>query len=201
MDARKDIDKQKQNAMAKEVQKDFFSKRDKENRGTAGLVDNASKILSSEAEVKEMLYQDSMKDKPVPVGTEPMFNTMFLTARRNKLTNEAGLYLPTASFGSDGSTDLEQDFASEQKVIAVGPQCQQVKVGMEVKIMTENFKRRLDESMAQKVNKEYSFEMPIVTINDVDYIRISERDVDYIIDNLVTETEVIGAEEVKVGPK
>jgi hypothetical protein len=198
MDARKDVEQQKQNAMVKEVQKDFFNKRDKGNRGAAGLVDNASKILSSEAEVKEMLYQDSIKDKPVPVGTEPMFNTMFLTARRNKLTNEAGLYLPTASFGADGSTDLEQDFASEQKVIAVGPQCQQVKVDMIVKINTDNFKRRLDKTMAEKVNKEYEYVMPIVTINDVDYIRVSERDVDYIIDNLVKEIEVIGTEEVKV---
>ena len=183
MDVKEDIKNQKQEAEAQAVHKDFFTTRDKTNRGTDGLVEDGSKILNAEAEVKEMLYQESIKEIPLPSGTEPMFNTMFLTARRNKLTNEAGMYLPTASFGADGSTDLEQDFAVVQKVMSVGPQCQQVKVDMEVRINVENFKRKIEDGMRGEVNKTYSYEMPMVEINGVEYIRISERDVDYIVDN------------------
>tara|TARA_R110000772_G_scaffold62137_1_gene139614 strand:+ start:16593 stop:17168 length:576 start_codon:yes stop_codon:yes gene_type:complete len=182
MDVKKDVELQKQKAQSNEVHKDFFTTRDKSKRGTAGLVEDSSEILSAEAEVKEMLYKASLKECPLPEGTEPMFNTMFLTARRNKLTNESGLYLPTASFGAAGSTDLEQDFAVVQKVMSVGPHCQQVCKGMEVKINVENFKRRVEGGMNRQVEAKFEYEMPLVVINDVEYIRISERDVDYIVD-------------------
>ena len=182
MDVKKDVELQKQKAHSQEVHKDFFTTRDKSKRGTAGLVEDSSEILSAEAQVKQVLYEASLKEYPLPEGTEPMFNTMFLTARRNKLTNESGLYLPTASFGADGSTDLEQDFAVVQKVMSVGPHCQQVCKGMEVKINVENFKRRVEGGMNRQVEAKFEYEMPVVVINDVEYIRISERDVDYIVD-------------------
>lgn len=182
MEVKKDVELQKREAESQAVHKDFFTTRDKSKRGTAGLVDDSSNILSAEAEVKEMLYQASLKEYPLPEGTEPMFNTMFLTARRNKLTNESGLYLPTASFGAAGSTDLEQDFAVVQKVMAIGPHCQQVCEGMEVRINVENFKRRVEGGMNKAVEAQFQYEMPIVIINDIEYIRISERDVDYIVD-------------------
>jgi hypothetical protein len=182
MDVKKDVELQKQKAHSQEVHKDFFTTRDKSKRGTAGLVEDSSEILSAEAQVKQVLYEASLKEYPLPEGTEPMFNTMFLTARRNKLTNESGLYLPTASFGADGSTDLEQDFSTIQKVMEVGPHCQQVCKGMEIKINVENFKRRIEGGMNRQVDAKFAYEMPVVVINDVEYIRISERDVDYIVD-------------------
>jgi len=183
MNVKKDIKIQKQVAESQAVHKEFFTTRDKINRGSKGLVDNATEILGAEAEVKELLYKDSLKDHPLPIGIEPMFNTMFLTARRNKLTNESGLYLPTASFGAEGSTDLEQDFSVAQKVMAIGPQCQQIEKGMEVKINIENFKKRVDEDMRDRVKANYTYDMPIVNINNIDYIKVSERDIDYIINS------------------
>lgn len=183
MGVEKDIERQKDIAQRKSDAAAFFQTRDKSQRGTSGLVDDVSGILSAESEVKEMLYQESVKEHVLPPGVEPMFNTMFLTARRNKLTNENGLFLPTASFGAEGSTDLEQDFAAVQKVVSIGPHCQQVVAGMEVKINIDNFKRRVEGGMANAVDASFEYKMPVVTINDVDYIRISERDVDYIVDN------------------
>lgn len=185
IDVKKDVKQQKQEAESQSMHADYFTKRDKQNRGTSGLVNDATNILTAEGEVKEMLFQASLKEIKLPEGTEPMFNTMFLTAKRNKLTNEAGLYLPTASFGTDGSTDLEQDFSAIQKVMSTGPQCQQVKPGMLVKVNVDNFKRKADESLRSEIQKDFIYEMPIVTINNIDYIRISERDVDYIVDNRV----------------
>ena len=183
MEVKKDIENQKKAAEQKEAHADFFSKRDKTNRGNNGLVHDASTVLNAEAEVKELLYQESLKEHPLPEGTEPMFNTLFLTARRNKLTNDAGVYLPTASFGAAGSTDLEQDFSSYQKVMAKGPQCQQVDVGMEIKINVDNFKRRIQEKLRDEIKENIQYEMPVVEVNGIEYIRISERDVDYIVNN------------------
>lgn len=183
MDVKKDVELQKQKAYSQEVHKDFFTTRDKSKRGTSGLIEDSSEVLYAEAQVKKVLHEASLKERPLPKGTEPMFNTMFLTARRNKLTNESGLYLPTASFGVDGSTDLEQDFSTIQKVMEIGPHCQQVCKGMEVKINVENFKRRVEGGMNRQVDAKFTYEMPIVVIDDVEYIRISERDVDYIVDN------------------
>lgn len=179
----KDIKNKKQVEAVDSGVSAFIVERDKTSRGTAGLVEDANQILKNEAETKEMLYQDSLRDRPLPEGTEPMFNTMFLTAKRNKIMTEGGLYLPTASFGADGDVDLNVDFSSEQTVLAVGPQCQQVEVGMDIRINIENFKIRKDENMESRVNAQWEYKIPMVVVNDVEYIRISERDVDYITDN------------------
>lgn len=180
---RKDMGNLKQKKELGKTVENYFNVRDKTSRGSDGLVQDTSEILKGEIEVKTLLYKESLKDKPLPVGTEPMFNTIFLTARRNKVTTDSGLYLPTAAYGSDGEVDLNIDFAYNQKVLATGPQCQQVKPGMTIKINIENFKNRINENMETRVNASYEYIMPMVEIDGVEYIRISERDVDYIIDN------------------
>ena len=118
-----------------------------------------------------------------------MFNTLFLTARRNKVKTDSGLYLPTASFGGEGATDLELDFSDIQKVLSAGPQVQQAVVGMEVKLNMENFKRKLSDTMAQKVNKEFEFFLPIEKINGIEYIKITERDISYISNSMGLKKE------------
>lgn len=180
---RKDMGNLKQKKELKKTVENYFNVRDKTSRGSDGLVQDTSEILKGEIEVKTLLYEESLKDKPLPIGTEPMFNTMFLTARRNKVTTDSGLYLPTAAYGSDGEVDLNIDFAYNQKVLVIGPQCQQVKPGMIIKINIENFKNRINENMETRVNASYEYVIPMVEIDGVEYIRISERDVDYIVDN------------------
>ena len=70
-----------------------------------------------------------------------------------------------------------------QLVMAVGPQVQQLKKGMEVVVRFEDFRKMLSGSMAQKVNKESELNIPILTINDTDYIKVSERNIEYISNN------------------
>lgn len=158
--------------------KGFFEERD---RSSAGKREDVSETLSIEVELKQKLYEDSLKEVPIKKEVQPMFNTIFLSAKRNKLTTDSGLYLPTASFGAGAETDLEIDYSDVQTVMAAGPQVYQAVVGMEVKIIMENFKRKLSETMAQKVNKDYDFVLPVVFIDGQEYIKISERDIDYIV--------------------
>lgn len=158
---------------------DFFTQRDKSRRKTAGLVNDSANILGEEIEIKQELYDKSLEVSCLPSHVAPMFTGVFLTARRNKLT-ENGIYLPTASFGKGSDTDMDVDFSEKQIVLACGEHVSQVKPGMEVVINMDNFKKRLESNMAQKLNKEYEFILPIEIIDDIEYLYISERDVKYI---------------------
>ena len=182
MDVKQDVKNQKKKVEETKVQSDFFTKRDKTSRGTDGLIEDAANTLTAEFQVKEMLYEASLKEIALPETFEPMFNSVILTAKRNKLTSNSGMFLPTSSFGEEGSTDLEQDFSSVQKVMAVGPQVQQVNVGMTVQVNLENFKFRA-EGLKAEVKKEFVYRMPVVVINDVEYIQVSERDIKFILVN------------------
>ena len=111
-----------------------------------------------------------------------MFGGVFLTARRNKLMDN-GFYLPTASFGKGSDTDMDQDFSAEQIVLACGDHVNQLKPGYKVVLNLDNFKKRLESSLAQKLNKEFEFVLPIEIIEGVEYLYVSERDVKYIADS------------------
>lgn len=158
---------------------DFFIKRDKSNRGTVGLVQDAKEIVSNESYVKEKLYKNSLKVNNIPDYVKPMFGGVFLTARRNKLS-ENGIYLPTASFGKGSDTDMDVDFSEKQIVLAVGPHASQVAPGMEIVLNMDNFKKRLESNMAQKVNKEFEFVLPIEIVDGQEYLYVSERDIKYV---------------------
>lgn len=158
---------------------DFFAARDKSNRGTIGLVEDSSQVLSQEISAKEDLYNKSVSITSIPEHIKPMFSGVFLTAKRNKLT-ENGIYLPTASFGKGSDTDMDVDFSDTQNVLACGQHVNQVSPGMEVVINMDNFKKKLESTMAQKLNKEFTHELPIEVIEGVEYMYLSERDIKYI---------------------
>jgi len=158
---------------------DFFNNRDKSKRGTEGLIENTKQTINIESSKKEELYEKSLKVNSLPSHIVPMFGGLFLTARRNKLT-ENGLYLPTASFGKGSETDMDVDFSTTQVVLACGPHVSQVAKGMEVVINMDNFKKRLESTMAQKVNKEFEYVLPVEKIEGTEYLYISERDIKYV---------------------
>lgn len=161
---------------------DFFNSRDKKNRGIGGLVGDATQVISNEMDVKEELYNKSIMVDSLPAHIVPMFGGVFLTARRNKLM-EDGLYLPTASFGKGSDTDMDQDFSAEQIVLACGEHVSQLKKGYKVVLNMNNFKKRLESSLAQKINKEFEYILPVEVIEGVEYLYVSERDVKYIADS------------------
>ena len=151
----------------------FFEEKDKTKRGTEGIVDDMIQQSVEESKLSDMLYEASLKEVPVPQGITPMFNTLFVTAKLNKKVSN-GIIISQTMVG-----DLECDYQEIQKVAAVGPQVQQAKVGGEVCIDFKNFLKQQSDSMAQKVNKVKKLEVPIITIDDVDYIHVSERDLKY----------------------
>tara|TARA_R110000765_G_scaffold9468_1_gene29545 strand:+ start:1712 stop:2293 length:582 start_codon:yes stop_codon:yes gene_type:complete len=161
---------------------DFFTNRDKSKRKTSGLVEDSTQVIEEESKVKQELYDKSLEVNTLPEHIVPMFGGVFLTARRNKLM-ENGLYLPTASFGKGSDTDMDQDFSAEQIVLACGDHVNQLKPGYKVVLNLENFKKRLESSLAQKLNKEFEFVLPIEIIEGVEYLYVSERDVKYIADS------------------
>ena len=159
---------------------DFFTSRDKTKRGSIGLVEDTSQVLSEEVNVKQELYDKSMAVETLPNHIVPIFGGVFTTARRNKITNDSGLYLPTATYGKGSDTDMDVDFSDKQIVLACGSHAQQVAPGMEVVLNMDNFKRRLEGNMKEKLNKEFEYELPVENIDDVEYLYITERDVKYI---------------------
>jgi len=181
-DVKKQIQEQK-NTEARDLGiVDFFNQRDKGARGADGLVANATKIINEETKVKQDLYDKSQSVTSLPSQVRPMFSNVFLTAKRNKLV-ENGIYLPTASFGKGSDTDMEMDFSDRQTVLRCGPHAEQLEEGMEVVINLENFKKRLSDTMAQKVNKDYEYVLPVEIIEGTEYLHVTQRDVKYILDS------------------
>ena len=158
---------------------DFFTSRDKKNRGTGGLVDDTTQVLSKEINTKERLYDESLMVNSLPSHIVPMFGGILLTARRNKIS-ENGIYLPTASYGKGSDTDMDVDFSETQTALACGQHTQQVSPGMEVVINMDNFKKRLESGLAQKLSKEFEYILPIETIEGIEYLYVTERDIKYI---------------------
>ena len=172
-DIKKEVAKQKE---AKELRDDiagFFGERDKTKRGEDGKVEDMEELSKVELKIKEDLYQDSLKLVSIHDDVQPMFNGMFVSARRNAVTTESGVII-TDDAG-------ESEYQEIQQVMAVGPQVQQCRVGMEVVVNFENYRMRLGETMAQKVRKDSELKIPVVTIDGKDYINVTERDIKYII--------------------
>lgn len=177
-----DVKRQKAQAELQGDIKGYFGERDKTNRGLDTKISDATETSKAEAEVKELLYEDSIKDFPIQDTTRPMFNQVFISARRNKTKTDSGLWLPQASFGTEKETDASIDYQSVQKVMAIGRQVQEVAVGMEVKINYEIFKRKVEGNLSSVVRKEFEYVVPIVEIDGHEYIKISEREIEYITD-------------------
>ena len=156
--------------------KGYFAERDKTLRGGDGKVEDAKKLSGAEAEVKELLYNNSMNVVELSDDVEPMFNSIFLSAKRNKVRTDSGLLLATALM--DGGAEV--DYQEKQIVMACGPQVQQAVKGTEVVINFESLRVNLSDNMGQKVNKETEIKIPIITIDGNDYINVSERNLKYI---------------------
>ena len=50
----------------------------------------------------------------------------------------------------------------------------------ETSLLFESLRVRLSDTMAQKVKKDSEIKVPIITINDHEYIHVSERNLKYI---------------------
>ena len=171
-----DLDNAKNKAALNGDIKTYFTERDKTMNIGSGKKEDTREIAEAEAEVKEMLYKASLKDVEIDPNIEPMFNTIFLTARRNRVRTESGLLM--ASSLIDGNAQI--DFAENQTVMAAGPQVQQALTGSEVVIDFESMRVKLSENMSQKVKKDSEIKVPIIVINDTEYIHVSERNLKYI---------------------
>ena len=156
--------------------KTYFTERDKTMNMGSGKNADTRQIAEAEAEVKDMLYRESLKDVTIDPNIEPMFNTLFLTARRNRVRTDSGLLM--ASSLVDGNAQI--DFAETQVVMAAGPQVQQALTGSEVVIDFESMRVKLSDSMAQKVKKESEIKVPIIVIDGTEFIHVSERNLKYI---------------------
>lgn len=171
------VNKDKQDALdLKQDISSFFTSRDKTADGPVGNKIGVMEVMEAEAKIENNLYKDSLREVPLPEGVEPMFNTIFVTTKKIKKTTEGGIMLVTQVVD-----DIDLDYEEVQRVMAVGPQVQQVAVGDEVCVNFANFRQRLTESMAQKVRKDTELKIPFVTIDDREYIMVSERDLKYII--------------------
>lgn len=172
----KDVENAKNKAALDGDIKTYFTERDKTMNMGSGKNADTRQIAEAEAEVKDMLYRESLKDVTIDPNIEPMFNTLFLTARRNRVRTDSGLLM--ASSLVDGNAQI--DFAETQVVMAAGPQVQQALTGSEVVIDFESMRVKLSDSMAQKVKKESEIKVPIIVIDGTEFIHISERNLKYI---------------------
>lgn len=170
--------------------KSYFMERDKTNRGIGGKIEDTAAIAKEEAAEKNRLYMESQKLVTVPEQYSPMFNQVFLSAKRNKTQTDSGLLLPSSMLVGGGGKmsieDVECDFENTQYIMAKGPQVQQVEVGMEVKLNFKNFETRQKDNraggeMRAMISKSTIIDIPVVIIEGVEYLKISERDIDYII--------------------
>ena len=171
-----DVQKQKEKVELKGDITQYFAEKGKHTRGEKGKIEDTIEGSKAEAEVKELLYNVSMKDVPLPEKIQPMFNSIFLTARRNKVKTADGLMLATSLL--DGQ--MEIDYQEEQVVMAHGPQVQQAWRGSKVVLNFESMRVQLSDNMAQRVKKESEIKIPIITINGTDYLNVSERNLKYI---------------------
>lgn len=182
----KDLERIKSSEASDLGVQDFFAKQNKNARKVSGLVEDSTNVLREEGDAKQKLYDKSIKVDSLPDHIRPIFSGIFLTARRNKLTQD-GMYLPTASFGKGSDTDMDVDFSDTQVVVSCGANVSQVKKGQEVVINMDNYKKRLESSLAQKLNKEFEYVLPIQVINGDEYLYITERDIKYISDSRVAD--------------
>lgn len=180
MGINKEVEKINQKRANEEGVKDFFVKRDKGKRKTSGLVADVQNQVSESITRQEKEYEESLKIKKIE-NSMPLFSNVFLSARKRSLT-VGGVYIPTA-MGSSGDLSKDIDFDSKQIVLAKGPHANQIEVGMEVSVNFENFKTKVANSMADKVNGgEDYYDIPIEEIEGQKCIVVTERDLRYVSD-------------------
>jgi len=86
-------------------------------------------------------------------------------------------YLAAQKFDINMMDTLKKSVSDVQVVVAVGPSCQQVKIGDLVKIRFEDFTRVVNPNT---VNSQEVFELPLEEIDGNQYIEMHERNLKYI---------------------
>ena len=152
----------------------FFGVRDKTNRGADGLAEDVAEISKAEMKTRQMLFDRSMKCPELDSNITPMFNSLFLSAKRNNMITSTGIILSNALDGN-----LELEYNEEQIVMAVGPNTG-VEKGWTVVVNFANFMEDAEDGMRQVANRKKKMVVPIITIDEHDYMHVSERDLSYI---------------------
>ena len=118
-------------------------------------------------------------------GIRPLFTGVITTAKKYvgaQTAQKGGLIIDTRKL--DGSLNFYQT------VVAVGSTVRDVKKGDVVKINFSRFAKAqhtpgaIDEAQNKQFdNLSWTYEIPIVNIDDVDYLFIQDRDIEYIIED------------------
>lgn len=106
-----------------------------------------------------------------PVGSEVMTSACLMNIM------DHGKFLIGANFDIDLINQFKESVDDVQTVVAVGPDCRQVKVGDKVKIRLSDFTRRINPNT---INSQEVTELPLETINNEKFLSFSERNIKYI---------------------
>lgn len=108
---------------------------------------------------------------------KPMYTSLLVTANRYTSDQLSGVLLDASK--------LEGRYKEYQKVVRIGSSVREVKEGDLVLINpTRYIKRKYSDNSLREdfvENPITSIDIPVVTMNNVDYFMIDERDVEYII--------------------
>lgn len=106
----------------------------------------------------------------------PIGQTVITTATLLNIL-EQRKYLAQEKFDIGMMDMIKKSVSEVQVVVAVGPNCQQVKIGDLVKIRMEDFVRVVNPNT---VNSKEAFELPLEEIEGIQYIEVHERNLKYI---------------------
>jgi len=106
-----------------------------------------------------------------PIGMEVITSAMLMNFM------EHGRHLIGSEFNLNLIEQFTKSVSDEQVVVAIGPNCQQVKVGDIVKIRLADFTRIKNPN---SVKAEEVSEVPLFELNGNSYLNITERNISYI---------------------
>ena len=112
------------------------------------------------------------KEKKLEV--RPLFDKVLVTCNTvEEHKTEGGIIIPDSA-----KLNL---ILPEQTVVAVGPNAEQVKVGEEIILNPDSFKRpKLNKSNPNKYEETMEYVFPIEVINGIKYLLISKRDIKFV---------------------
>lgn len=136
------------------------------------------------------MIQKKIKYKYVEV--KPTFTKLIVTADKfnEAECTQSGIVLP----------ELLGTIKDMQKVVFMGYSCRDIEIGNLVSLNFDRYKKtyqKKDNTIQDDINEHYKkvfkYELPIITINDVEYLFLDMCDVEYIVkdyEEIVTEVEV-----------
>lgn len=119
-------------------------------------------------------YQDSMK--VIDPSVEPISSRVVTTARLMNAVDIQG-QIQREQLNLELFENLKTAISDVQIVVAVGPNCKQVKVGDMIKIELRDFMRIANPG---SVNRKEEFGLPLERINGRDYLAMHENNIKYI---------------------